>query len=424
MIQLKPVFHSKIGNNRDTNKIIYKYYFGSIEPHFYFVAYIFAYEDTYDIFYIPQVGNIHNTGIVEFGDNKKNAKYGVEYGEQIEIILTNKILDGYGEFVVTSLSLNEVPVAINSSNFNQSVLDEAIKTTDREISYLKDISLYTLANIIAIEVESKLDNIMTSSAGIKQKNAVNTIIKNTLSVKKMFTDNLPKTMTIAEKDFFYKLYMRVLNIAPYTNSSTAIFADSILFSRLMKKDNIDLSKIPYLILFNLMIDWMINKHNEQLRLIKKAALNVIHKETISLNMSTMEDDKKVYELLQKTQDFIYLKKVVFTNEETKEKVEYPLDNEYYKNYIKSTNKCIEEKGLQSTNGVFYIQYGYGKSCDGFVGLYARNTDGKEYGLRRDDKLVDNSYVTSRTYAWENKKVIKTEGIIDSSNNISVDLIGV
>jgi len=424
MISLKPVFYSKVGNHTNSQSITYKYYFGSIDPHFYFAVYMVPSKDTYDMFFIPQINNIANNGVVEIGENRANAKYGISYGEEVSLLLTNQFLDGFGRMVEIQLSIPEKPVAINEEAIDFADLESARVEARAEVAPIIQIGLHTLANIIMIEVEAKLNNIMESSVGVNQDNVIPTIIKGVLAIKATFVDALPSEMTEPQKEKMHMLYNRALNVAPHSNRVTVVYSDAILFARMIASEGIDMSTIPYEILFRLMSDWMKTKHSEHVALLKKASLNIEHSEDISINMSTMEDVSKVYELLNKTQSFVYLRNIKFTNTDTGASIDFPMDNEYYKNYIKSTDQCIESKGIPSSNGTVLLQYGYGVGCDEFIGLFATDNNGYKYGLRRDDKLVGDTYLVARTWQWEMDKVVKTENEIDSSGNITIQFTGV
>ena len=424
MISLKPVFYSKIGNHSDKIGIVYKYYLGSVDPHFYFAIYLVPNDDTFDIFYIPQVNNILDNGAIDLSDNNPNSIRNIKYGEAITIALTNPYLDGFGRIIDVNFSINDKPVAINMNIVSQVNLGAARNEAHKKIKPLQDIGLYTLSNIILIEVESKINNIIESSVGVKQENVVPTIIKSILSVKKNFMDSLPKNMNSDMTEKIYSLYLRALNIAPSGDSIPVIFSDAIRFARVLDDLDIDILSVPYQILFRLMTEWMKSKHSEYITLLKKASLAVVHSESISINMSTMEDVSKVYELLNKTQAFVYLTNIRFTNDDTGDFADFPLDNEYFKNYIKTSDDCVEAKGIPSSNGIVLIQYGYGTGCDDFIGLFSTDNSGEKRGLRRDDKMIGDSYVVARTWQWKTDKIVKVKDEIDSSGNITVEFTGV
>jgi len=424
MIQLKKVMYFKIGNNTEGNTLAYKIYFGSVVPHFYFAAYIVPREESFDLFFVPQVNNLLDNGIVDMSDTAVNAVRGIAYGEEILLSLTNPHLDGYGRVIDVSLSLNERPVAVNSNSVAFTDIDAARATAREAIQPLMDIGLHVLANVVLIEVESKMQNIMQSSVGVSQDHVIPTIIKGILSHNKSFEDVLPSEMSQVEKDKTTKMFFRTLNVSPNSDEIPEIFADGILFARMLVEKSILIDTIPYEVLYRLMADWMVSKHSEQVSLLKKAYLAVVHTESISINMSTMEDVAKVYELLNKTQAFVYLTSIKIINNETSEEIVFPMDNEYYKNYIKTSPDCIEVKGIPSSNGTVLLQYGYGTGCDEFIGIFATTAGGLNYGLRRDDKMIGDEYLIARTWQWGLDKVVKSEGQIDSSGNITVEFTGV
>jgi hypothetical protein len=414
----------KIGNHTSNSKVSYKVYFGSVEPNFYFAAYIVPSEDTYDMFFIPKVNNILDNGVIDFNDNSANSIKGIQYGEAVELSLSNPSLDGYGRMVNVTLSIDSKPVATQSSSTTPLNIEAAGAIARETIKPIVDIGLYTLANVALIEVEAKLENILQSSVGVNQDTVVPTIIRSILVIRKIFIDNLPSGLTDEQKDKFYTLYMRLLNISPVTSDTPGVFAEAILFARMIKEENIDMFTIPYEILFRLFVDWTKSHHSESVNLLKKASANIEHSESISINMSTMEDTSKVYELLNKTQAFVYLRNIRFINADTGDFEDFPMDNEYYKNYIKSTDESIEQKGIPSSNGVVIIQYGYGTGCDDFIGLFSEDVNGSKRGLRRDDRMIGYRLTTSRTWEWETDKIVKSEGQIDSSGNITVEFTGV
>ncbi len=424
MISLKQVFYVKIGNHTSGSKISYKVYFGSVEPHFYFAAYIVPSADTFDMFFTPQINNILDNGVIDLNDNSVNSIKGIAYGEDISLSLSNPYLDGYGRIVDVEMRIVDKPVATQASSVTPLDLEAAGAVAKESIQPIVDIGLYTLSNVALIEVEAKLANILQSSVGVNQDTVVPTIIRSVLMVKKIFIDNLPEGLSEAQQDKFYMLYMRLLNVSPGSGDTAHVFAEGMLFARMVQGEDIDLTTIPYEILFRLFVDWTKNHHSEYVNLLKKASANIEHSESVAINMSTMEDIAKVYELLNKTQAFVYLRNIRFTNIDTGDFADFPMDNEYYKNYIKNTDQCIEQKGIPSSNGVVLIQYGYGTGCDEFIGLFSEDVNGSKRGLRRDDKLIDDEFVTSRTWQWETEKTVKTEGQIDSSGNITVEFTGV
>ena len=424
MILLKPVFYSKIGNHSDYLGMLYKYYLGSIDPHFYFAIYLVPNADTFDIFYVPQVNNILDNGVIDLSDNNPNSIRNIKYGETVTITLTNPYLDGFGRMIDVSFSIDDKPVAININSVSQVDLDAARNEARKKIKPLQDIGLYTLSNVLLIEVESKLSNIMQLSVGVIQEKAISTIINSVLSVKNIFMENLPKNMDSKTAERMYLLYLRALNVAPTEKYIPVIFSDAIQFARIIDKMKLNIFNIPYEILFRLMTDWMKSKHSEYITLLKKASLAVVHSESISINMSTMEDTSKVYELLNKIQNFVYLTNIRFTNDNTGESVDFPLENEYFENYVKTSNDCVEVKGIPSSNGVVLIQYGYGTQCDNFIGLFSIDNSGTRRGLRRDNKIIDNKYVIARTWQWGTDKTVKVKNEIDSSGNITVKFTGV
>lgn len=424
MISLKPVFYSKVGNHTDGQGLVYKYYLGSVDPHFYFSGYIVPNKNTFDFFYIPQVNNILNNGIVDMSVDSANAIRNVVYGEEVQIVLANPHLNGYGRVINVKFSIDEAPVAVNSTSVDFADFEKAIKDAKIEIEPITDIKLYTLSNIMLIEVEAKLNNILESSVGVNQDNVVPTIIGNILSVKSTFVNNLPDELSDTVKEKLYDLYIRSLNVAPHSSRVTIMFADTILFARMIVEREINIMSVPYEVLFRLMSDWTRGKHAEHVSLLKKASLAVSHFETIEINMSTVEDADKVYELFNKTQAFVYLTNIKFTNMDTGDYENFPMDNEYYRNYIKSTDNCIESKGIPSSNGTVLLQYGYGIGCDEFIGIFSTDNNGVKRGLRRDNKMVEDAYVVARTWQWKTNITVKIEGEIDSSGNISVEFTGV
>jgi len=424
MINMKEVFYSKIGNHSMGREIVYKVYFGSIDPQFYFAAYVIPRGESYDMFYIPQVNNIADNGIIDMSEDSSTSRMNIQYGEPVEILLTNPFVEGRGSIVSVSVSIDESPVAVNTSSLTQFNLDDARAITREAIQPLIDAKMYLLANIAMIEVETKLRNILESSVGVNQDTAIPTILRSVLAVKKIFIDNLPDGMPEEDEEMFYMLYVRMLNVSPDSNNIPSIFAKGILFANMMYSEGMTAHLIPYEILFRLMIDWSKEYRPEYVYLLKQASDNIEIKRTISVNLSTMEDQSKVYELLNKTQEFVYLTNIRFTNMDNGEYKDFRINNEYFENYIKTTDRCIEQKGIPSEDGTITIQYGYGTDCDSFIGLTSTDNQNVKRGVRRDDKIIDNEFKTARTWQWVNDEIIQIEGDVTTAGTIAVEFTGV
>jgi hypothetical protein len=399
-------------------------YFGSIDPHFYFSAYIIPREDDFDMYYIPQVGNIEDNSIINMSPDNPNSKIGVSYGEDVSITLTNPMIEGFGTLIDIELSITESPIAVNTNIVSTLDIVTARDRAKELVAPLDEISLFELSNIVKIEVESKVNNILSSSVGVSQDSVVATIIYGILVIKKIFIGALPSELSDDVKDMLYLVYGRMLNVTPYVDASTVIFSDMVLFGRMIHEENINIMTIPFEILYRITEDWVKNKHAEQVSLLRTASLQVVINQTIEINMSSMEDTPKVYEALNKTQAFVYLTNIRFTNDDTLDFIDFPLENEYYRNYVKQGTDCVEVKGIPSSNGRVVIQYGYGSGCDKFIGLTSVDLDGHKRGVRRDDKIVDNEFVPVRTWNWITEEAVKIDNEVDTTHNITVTFTGV
>ncbi|RLF44233.1 MAG: hypothetical protein DRN17_04830 [Thermoplasmata archaeon] len=420
MIQLRQVFYHKIGTHKDTDKTIYKYFFASIDPHFYFAAYVIPYEDSFKITFDPFIGNIANDGVIEFSDEMSEYAY----GEEVRTLVSNQYLAGYSDIATLIFAIEERPVIVNSSSINFPDIEES-RTYSRDlVKPLDDIGLHTLANTLKIEVEAKLSAVMSSALGVDQNNAVDAIVKSVLVSKNIFIQSLPEDMNVNQKEYTFDMFSRIYNTSPVTSNIVDIFADGILFGIMTNNENILLETIPYEIRFRLSTNWMKTKSDDAVDQFKVAAAGVIKTETLELNMSTMEDLNKLYEVIQKTQSFVYLTEMSITRDSDNETIIFPIENEYHRNYAKTSERCEETKGIPSTNGQILIQYGYGQNCDSFVAIKTLDNTGWVRGFSRDDRIIEDDYITARTWKWEAEEIVKYGAEIDNTESVTIIFKGV
>jgi hypothetical protein len=424
MITMKPVFYHKVGMTKDSDKVVFKYIFGSADPHFYFAAYIVPSKESYDIFYVPYADNFYDNNIINMEDDAINKVIGVEYGENVDIMLSNNKVAGFGKLMNVSVHIDDKPTSVNVDEITSPDIPAAHDFIKNEILAIDSIGLYELRNIVAIEVESKLRNILGATLGVEQEPAIRSIMKSIFMTKSIFYRSIPTDLPDQRKDLLYTAFSRLSSIDPNSSNIADVFAVSIEFARVVNENGISIESVPYNVFFRLMSGWTKDKNYEHISLLETAAAGLVKTEEITLNMSTMEDMNSVYAILAKTQSFVYLTSVSIENVETGEVYSCSTDNVFFQNFIKNTQECIEVKGIPSSNGTVFIQYGYGSSCDPFVGLYAISSEGRKYGLKREDKIVGESFEISRIWDWEGEHIEKSGGEIDDSHSIRVTFTGV
>jgi hypothetical protein len=420
MINLKQVLYHKIGNHLNTQDVIFKVYLASIDPHFYFSVYIVPFKDTFKMSYSPEVDNINDNGVIEFSDDAREYAY----GENIEIIVANDQIDGYGDILKLSFSIDSKPIAVNSDSMSFPDFLESRQYTKDKVSALQEIGLHTLYNTVQIEVEAKLYSVMGAYRGVNQNNAIDSIVKNILVTKKIFISSLPEGMSSHLKEYVYDMFSRIYNTSPVSHNIVNIFTDGVMFGRMIHAEQIDISVIPYGIRYVLSHRWMRYQSRDAVQKLKTAAAGVVKTETFSLNISTSEDTSTLYEVIQKTQNFVYINKITLTNDNSGETKVFNIDNELSENYSKMSDSCDEIRGIPSTDGTVLIQYSYGSGCDNFIGIKTIDNAGDVRGISREDNITETGYEATRIWKWRQDEIIKRGTEVDDTESITFEFTGV
>jgi hypothetical protein len=401
MINMTPAFYNKIGTPRGGNRAVFRYIFASTEPHCYFSAYIIPAADTFDMYYTPYIDNLYSNDIINMGDSATNKVIGVPYGDSVELTVSNSQVEGYGKLMNISVTIPDRPACVNIQEVLSPDVFMAKKLVDIEVAAIEGIGLYALKNIIGIEVESKLHNIMNSGVGVQQVSAVRSIINSILVAESIFYNEIPAGIPPHRQELLHLLYMRLYSADPKSANIADIFAGIVEFARVVDGEEIAIENIPYSILFRLVSGWVRDKSEWFIRLLKTAAANIEKTEELTLSISTMDSLTLVHEALSLPQSFVYLTSITIENVSTGETLSFSVDNVFFENFTKSRESCLETKGIMATEGVVCVQYGYGLSCDSFIGIYAKTRDGKKYGIAKTENLTGGVY---RTMDWGDEHI--------------------
>jgi len=423
MFQIKPVFYHKVGNPHVSKKIVYKYYFGSVDPHFYFSAYVVPFEETYSIFFNPVIDNIVSSDVIDMTDSAANAVRNIAYGDTVELRLSNDTVAGVGEIVHVAFSIDEPPSIPNMFYVSDIDKDAILAIAKEHKEPIDEIGLYGLSNVLLVETEAKLMALEARGIGSKPDGFVRMVFEGVLKQKPV----LRKYLSFDSESTFdtlYSLYMKMFSISPSSVLPSRIFSDIVEFSRIVNKNGISLNNIPYDVMFRIFDSWATSKHTSYVNELIVASENTEKSEVVTINMSNMEDTAKVVEIIEKSQSFVYIKRVEIKDTGTGETVTFNVGAEYYKNYVKSTSDCIERKGIPAAEGVLFFLYGYGAGCDSFGSIYGETPDGRKYGYDRNDEVIGNEYITTRSRSWGFDRDISYGNVITNAPSIEVTLIGV
>lgn len=495
MINMNYVLSTKVGNFFKGDDLVYKCYFASLEPHFYFVAYVIPKTDSYDIFFAPEVNNYDNTNVVKISRDSRDSRLDVAYGDKVEINLSNDPLSGESSVIKVSLGLDVPPISVNLAAPVAIDIEEARALTEELVEPLHKAELHSIANLVKIEVEVKLQNIAMSSVGIDIERIVNVVAKNTLSNPVIFEMasspiyaegskyDIRRRAYISERyyannslqrqyaqgdplashlsgtevvgggywyhywitlpDDFWRnvfaayekeyvelmisnrsLYVRAATLSPSSDSVVDVFVAAVKLSKELERRGISMLVEHTTITSYLVSEWLKYGHNDQMNMIETVFTGEEITREIQLNASSMEDSNVVYQVISKIQDFVYLKSVTFKNLETEEEKVFPLEYEFYGNITRSTDDYLQIKGMLSEEGSIVIQYGYATGQDSFVGIFATANNGDRFGLRKDEKIVNDVLQDVYSWHWKEDSVESISSSIDSSNNVLVTFTGV
>lgn len=415
-------FYHKVGTISD-GAVVFKYFMASIDPHFYFVVYVVPYRDTIDIFYIPKIDNMDSFSVVPLFDSSYGEARGLSYGETVTIALGNEKISGMAEVVEVEISIPSKPIVIN--DVPDMPLDSvfARQLARDAADILEGAHLYTLANQLMIIVESKIKSLVDSSAGVDIQAAAYSIIQQLLTNKYTVHSSLSEEMTMDQKNIMYRLVNTIINLSPYNTDIVRIFSDIALYSRSLSFSDVSIENIPYNVFYRLSYNILSTGSTDSTFDVYTAANAIEKSVSISMNMSTMEESAKVYELLGITQSFVYLTNISFKNLESGEVREASFENIDPDLLVKKNEDCVESRTIQSQGNQVTLQYGYGTGCDLFAGMIFKDSIGS-YGIKREDKLLDGDTETSRMWIWGENSIEMFGNEIDSSNNIEVTFTGV
>ena len=415
-------FYHKVGTISD-GRVVFKYFMASITPHFYFVVYVVPYENIVDIFYTPKLDNLDSFAVVPLFDSSYGEIRDLAYGDTATIILSNEKILGMAEVVEVDISIALKPVVVNDIPASPLDLALARQFAKESADVLESIQLYTLANQLMIIVESKVKSLVDSSAGIDIEGATYSIIQQLLTDKDTFYKSLPLLMLPDQKEIMYELLNTVVNLSPYNTSVVLMFSNIISFSISLYDAEISFENIPYNVFYRLAYNILSSGNTDSVSDIGIASEAVGISTSININMATMEESGKVYELLNITQSFVYLTGIEFKNIESGDTKTISLDNIDPDLLTKKKEICVEARSIQAQSKQVTLQYGYGTGCDLFVGMVFSDSSGK-YGITREDKLLDGDSETSRLWSWGENSLEMFGNEIDSSNNIEVTFTGV
>ncbi len=417
----KVAFYHKVGTISD-NKVMFKYFLASLDPHFYFVVYVVPYEDTLDIFYTPKIDNLDSFSVIPLFEDFYGSVQGVEYGEVLTITLTNEKIHGVSEVVELDISIPDRPMIINDVLATELDMEKARQSAISSVTILKEANLHTLSNQLMITVESKVGVIVDASAGVNIEGATHSIIRQVLLDKSVLYKSLPTDMGIEKKEMLHRIFNTIVALSPYSTSIAVMFSDIVSFARAMHDSSASFELVPYPAMYRLTYKILSTGSDDAEVDLIKASLAIEKITNINLNMSTMEETSKVYELINTVQSFIYLTKIEFLNVETGDKKTIILDNSDPDILSKKKDACSETRSIQAQGKQVSIQYGYGSGCDPFVGMLFTDEFGS-FGIIREDKLLDGDNYTSRKWVWGDESLEMFGNEINSSNNIKVTFTG-
>jgi len=418
-LSLKPVFFHKIGHFKEGSTLTYKVFFASTDPLFYFVAYVEPTDTEYSINFAPMLPNTDNFSVVELGDSSRTYKF----GEEFETVVANRLLEGFGDYVTITLSIEKPFVFSNSAPGIAPTGEHISEYTRTLLKPLYKIGLFQLASSIAIGTQARMTTMLSLANGFDFKKAIEVSVTDLLIVKKNLSDAIDKTLPSKEQEWIKSFFLKILNASPYTSSVAQIFCDIVSLSRMMAEKEIRLSDVPYQIAVSLVLDWIKKPSRERENKLKQVSENKEQRFEFRLNASSMEKKEKLYEALNNLQSFIYITGIEVKNIETGESKHLSVQNQLASLLSKNKSSCLETRGLQTKNGRFIVQYGYGTSCDTFIGMYAL-IDGDMYGLKKESKIVNDSLTPIRTWSWKDQTKQMIGSTVDSADNIQVTFKGI